>query len=314
MKVAIWIVVGVVALYLIGSIIAGNVIISIICKAQRHTYESTKAYDCKWVDVFEAYEHEWERHPFEVTRDGVTLKCEYVINPDAELINGRRKVVILCHGHTAVRASMFKYAMLYYKRGYNLVIFDERYFGESTANVCTLGQEEHLDIVEIYKKTKEIFGEDAFVAMHGESMGSASELLAQKYIHPDFVVADCGFANTEKLLLFQARHVVGPLFPGAVLFAKPIGLMRAHYHIKDVNPIEGVRAATAPICFITGGADKLIPPEHSKQMYEASTNPLSELHFIDGADHAQSIAVDSQKYEEIVANFINICEKSAITS
>ncbi|MCR5153504.1 MAG: alpha/beta hydrolase [Lachnospiraceae bacterium] len=293
------------------SYIAGKMIANMIMKAYQKPFEKQKESDIKYGfgDAYEDYDNLWERHPFTLERPGATLSCEYVVNKEST--GGRKKVAIICHGHTVLRAADFKYGKMFYKMGYNLIFFDERYFGESTGEYCTLGMLESEDIAALIKEARRIFGKDAFIATHGESMGAASELLALAYEKPDLVVADCPFADTEMLVLNLAKKSVGPFAPYATLFARRIGIKRADYDLAKVNPIEAVKETDVPVCFIHGADDNYIPCGHSKGMYESCKNEDSELHLIPGADHAMSVAVDKAAYEKILRDFVTKIEKKA---
>ena len=40
-------------------------------------------------------------------------------------------------------------------------------------------------------------------------------------------------------------------------------------------------------------------------MYDAVRNKDSELHLFEGADHAQSVVKDPERYKQIIKNFIS---------
>lgn len=126
-------------------------------------------------DCIEAYETKWQRTPFVLHCAGADISGEYMMNPADS--GTPRKVAIICHGHTVNRYSDLKYADIFYRAGFSTVIFDERYFGESTGDFCTLGQNEARDVAAIIAYVKQIFGQDCVIGLHGESMGAATALL-----------------------------------------------------------------------------------------------------------------------------------------
>ena len=254
---------------------------------------------------FDDYDKVWDRHPFAIESDDATISGEYIINPAN---TGLKKVALICHGLSSVRYADLKYATSFYDLGYNLVLFDERYFGKSTGPYCTMGYKESDDVKRIIRYIHEIFGKDCFLALHGESMGAATSLNILDTEKPDLVVADCPFADADLLLkdlAFKHALFLGPL---ARKKAVRIGLKRYNYDYRVVKPISSVKSSSVPILFMHGSNDKLIDCKHSKMMYEVCKNPMSEIHLFSGADHAQSIVKDTVNYEKIMKAFIEKVE------
>ena len=115
---------------------------------------------------------------FILAKAGADISGEYMMNPADS--GTPRKVAIICHGHTVNRYSDLKYADIFYRAGFSTVIFDERYFGESTGDFCTLGQNEARDVAAIIAYVRQIFGQDCVIGLHGESRGAATALLTLK--------------------------------------------------------------------------------------------------------------------------------------
>ena len=253
-------------------------------------------------DAVNAYENEWNRKDFSLERNGIVISGETIANP-----NARDKVAIILHGHTANRYASLKYAYMFYRKDYHVVIYDERHFGRSTGDYCTLGQEEEKDLVMVYEYTRKLFP-GCKIVLHGESMGAATSLYSLKDIAPDAVVADCPFCDTERLFgeFIRANLHIPPILvlPMVKLLAK----LKYDYQVKDVMPIESVRNSDVPVCFMHGKEDKLINCDHSVQMYQLCRNPLSQLNLFEKAAHARSVFVDKEKYEEIMYRFLDSCD------
>ncbi len=303
-----WVLLGAAALLLLlGCLTAAELCVRKVTRATRHdeTFVRRQETEGGFGAALDRYDREWNRRPFTVESGGVTLSGEYVRNPAD---SGRpRRVVILCHGHTVTRLCQVKYADLFYRAGYSLVLYDERYFGQSGGTCCTLGQEEAKDLSRVMAYTRTVFGQDCRIGLHGESMGAATVLLCLEREKPDFVIADCPFASST--LLF--RHVVRdqfhlPAFP-ILPMAAFLGRVQYGYDFPKVNPIRAVEGAEVPICFMHGEADSLIPWEHSKMMVAKCKDPRSVLHLFPGAEHACSIASDPARYERLVLEFLSGC-------
>ncbi len=301
------IVIGVVLLaaVLINAALAEKCL-QLVVKPVKYTAEQVRAAEIEngFSDCIEAYEQKWERHPFTLDCGDAVLSGESIINPAP---SGRNKVAIVCHGHTVNRYASIKYAHIFYRLGFHVVLFDERSFGDSTGAFCTLGQNEAQDLVRLIRFTRQTFGADCILGLHGESMGAATALLSLQQETPDFVVADCPFADSR--LLFRQWIAKNLHLPSSLMlfFFQLLAHVQYHYDVKTVSPILAVQKKAVPICFMHGSADTLIPCEHSKMMYQGSTNGKSELHIFEGANHAQSIVFHRLEYERLMVRFLQQC-------
>ncbi len=254
--------------------------------------------------AIEAYERQWKREPFSLGVGDAILSGEIVENPAAE---GRR-AVIFCHGHTVNRYAALKYADIFYRAGWSLLLYDQRYFGRSTGDCCTLGQKEAEDLARIFAFARERFGPGCRIGLHGESMGAATALLALKRLRPAFVVADCPFADSEELFAQWIRKNLHlPAFPVLPLFEAE-ARRRYGYLVRETSPAAALRESLTPVCLMHGREDTLIPCSHSEELFALCRNKKSELHLFDGADHAQSIVSDPAGYEKLLLSFLNTIE------
>lgn len=294
------------AVFALSALIAEKCLQKVV-KPVRYDVDYVKALETRngFSDCIEAYETKWPRTPFVLHCAGADISGEYMENPADS--GTPRKVAIICHGHTVNRYSDLKYADIFYRAGFSTVIFDERYFGESTGDFCTLGQNEAQDVATIIAYARSIFGQDCVIGLHGESMGAATALLALKYETPDFVIADCPFADSKLLFaqwLKRNLHIpFGMVWPILRRRAK----RKYGYDIAAASPIAAVKRKNVPICLMHGKRDDLIPCTHSQMLHAACTNPKSELHLFENADHARSIVVARTEYERMVLAFLHNC-------
>ena len=279
--------------------------LNIVILPKQYSFSDLRDYEINkgFKEAFDKYDNEWNREDFSLDVNGVAIKGEIIRN-DHPVGN---KVAIIAHGHTANRYACLKYADMFYRAGFHAVIYDERHFGDSTGDICTLGQEEAKDLRDIFNFTKEKFGEDCIIGLHGESMGAATSLLVLQYIKPDFVVADCPFADSVVLFKEFIQKSMGPFSSLIVWTVCQIGKIRYHYDVKGTSPINVVKNADVPICFMHGDSDTLIDCHHSKDMYAVCRNKKSELHLFKGAEHARSIVSDPKGYETILRDFLKKC-------
>ena len=162
---------------------------------------------------------------------------------------------------------------------------------------------ERKDLRALINDTRNRYNDMTLLGLHGESLGAATSVAVLQYKPDvDFVVADCGFSNIKEVLMGKA-HLQGWMVDVVSLFAK----LRYGYSYGQMRPIDCLAENQVPICFIHGSQDSFIPPRHSEEM-KAATKGYSELHIIEGADHAQSVLVNPSEYKKIVELFIGRIE------
>jgi len=130
------------------------------------------------------------------TQSGIKLQAYYFKN-----MIDTNKFIVMSHGHTYTHHGCVKYARMMFKKGYNIVTYDQRYHGASEGKFTSLGYLEKDDLYDVISDTFERFGDDIYVGTYGESMGAVTVLLeAQKDTRVQFVFCDCGFKNLSVLI------------------------------------------------------------------------------------------------------------------
>lgn len=217
--------------------------------------------------------------------------------------------VILSHGYTSSRYGMYKYAVLWRKMGYNCVIYDNRGHGVNKPSVISFGWRESKDLMAVIEDTYNRYGSDIHIGLHGESMGAGLQLMALKF-NPkvDFIVNDCGYSEILPVIQWKAKDAFG--MPGWIAdLAAPFGKMMYGFSFKEVRPIDSLGDNEIPICFVHGIDDNFTFTWHSEKMHEANKG-YKELHLYEGADHAECVVADTNRYQAMLEAFVNHVYKS----
>jgi predicted alpha/beta-fold hydrolase len=91
--------------------------------------------------------------------------------------NENKRFIIFCHGVTVHSINSIKYMNLFLKRGWNVILYDHRRHGLSEGKTTSYGHYEKFDLQTVVNWTKEQFGNDIILGIHGESMGAVTTLL-----------------------------------------------------------------------------------------------------------------------------------------
>lgn len=222
--------------------------------------------------------------------------------------NSGNKFVIITHGHTSTKYASVKYANIFYKLGFNVLIYDLRHHGENKRCFCSMGNLESKDIIAVADYLRGRFGEDIEIGLQGESLGASSSLMALGLDDRfSFCVEDCGFSDLHNLIQFQMK--VKYNLPKFILYtAELLAIILYKDDIRKIKPIESVKRTSTPILFIHGGADKYIPFDMCSDMYDVCGSK-KEIVMFEGAGHAQSYQTNPEKYFNTVLDFIKSVDK-----
>ncbi|WP_141604137.1 alpha/beta hydrolase [Terrilactibacillus laevilacticus] len=233
-------------------------------------------------------------------------------SPYGYLINGHfipgkstQKIMIFCHGVTVNQFNSVKYANLFLKRGYSVIIYDHRRHGQSGGKTTSYGYYEKYDLETLVNWVKERFGNDIILGIHGESMGASTMLQYAGMIEDgaDFYIADCPFSDFYQ----QLHHVLNkdyhlpkwPLLPMATLFIR----IRDHYRIQDVSPMRYIKNVHHPVLFIHSKQDDYILNEMTVALYAAKPDN-KQLFLAELGSHACSYSDNKKEYEAAIDNFL----------
>ena len=268
---------------------------SFVMTGKRQTMEEAKQwqtehYDTSFYDVLEKEDYTVESF------DGYLLHVQLLKQTDST------KYVILSHGYTDNRFGSLKYVKIYMDSGYQCIIYDLRGHGENESTFTTYGIREGQDLAALIRDTRTRYADLTQLGLHGESLGAASTISSLQYQpEVDWVVADCGFSDIENVLRtgYQNAHV--PVF--LVDVADAGARIRYGYSLKSMRPIDALDNNEIPILFLHGAEDTFILPKNSADMAQR-TKGISELHYIDGAGHAESVLTEPELYAKYVSDFI----------
>lgn len=213
--------------------------------------------------------------------------------------------VILVHGYGRNQKNTWDYAEAYLAHGYAVVTPDLRAAGDSEGIYMTMGVKEGQDM---QKWVARIVQEDpeARIVLHGISMGAATVMLASALPMPDnlsAVVEDCGYTSAYDMFTIQLAQLFHlPAFP-IMDIVDIMSRQKTGAAMSEASPLQAVPHTRVPMLFIHGDADRLVPYEMMKQLYDASGAPAKEQLTVPGVGHASAMAADPVVYFQRVFDF-----------
>ena len=237
----------------------------------------------------------------QLTEDGYNLKASVVEGDPTSHI-----WVLMLHGYTGWKETMYPYAMYYNKRGCHVLIPDLRTQGESQGDFIGMGWTDQFDCRLFLDRILEK-DPDASVIIHGLSMGAATALMMSSQDDlPDqvkFIVSESSYTDAYSMFGDKAGewfHL--PSFP-VVDSMRLMLLARGGYDLNKACPLDAVKHSHIPTLFIHGDQDRMISVDHARKLYEAASCE-KELLIIEGAGHAQTQAKAPSKYNGAIGRFM----------
>lgn len=220
-----------------------------------------------------------------------------------EIKNKLNTWVIIVHGYTNNALEMLDVAYNFYKKGYSILLIDQRAHGKSDGVYSTHGFYERkdmlswIDYINKKKKTK--------IILYGISMGGTVIMRTVGENLPGNVICaieDCGFISNYDQFYNQLKYLKflpKPIISSFNIFSS----IFFGFNIYKFNPEEILMNGKIPFMFIHGSSDKLVPPKNAYDAYQLYKGK-KKLLIIDEAKHMKSSIQDSKKYYNEIFSFI----------
>lgn len=220
-------------------------------------------------------------------------------------VAGSKRTVVISHGITWSRYGSVKYGVLFYKRGFNVLIYDLRHHGQSGGPNTSFGYYEKMDLKCVVDWALERLGEGGIVGTAGESLGAATTL-EHAGVDPRirFALADCSFSDLPRLFAYRLRmeyHL--PAFP-LIPIASWVTRIVAGWSFQQASPLQYLPQIETPIFFVHGKEDSYIPAQMSVEMYEAKRKGYRKLYLAPNAGHAEALLKNPAEYDHEVGVFL----------
>jgi fermentation-respiration switch protein FrsA (DUF1100 family) len=240
-----------------------------------------------------------KKEPFTLSSQGIDLACEYIQGDS-------KKCLIRVHGYSQNMMLSVAYARAFHNESYSVIVYDQRAFGKSGGDVCTVGIKEPTDLLEVVKWARSKLGEDVFIGLHGESMGAMVALEAASMDGGiGFVIADS--APDSALTMFSETDM-HPLPAGPTRFFTRLVGKAMGFDFSLASPISHLDKVAAPVMFIHGEADTTVPIRSSKDMFAKANGRPWRLSTYPDAKHGWSIVLDTKRYEREEIEFAREAE------
>ncbi len=253
-----------------------------------------------WVDSLQ--QAQALRDTFIVNPEGIRLHACYASAPQPT-----KKTAVIVHGYTdnAIRMLMIGY-MFHHDLGFNILLPDLQYHGESGGKAIQMGWKDRLDVMQWMDVANEVFGDSTQMVLHGISMGAASVMMVSGEELPYYakaVIEDCGYTSVWDEFSKELKEGFNlPPFPLLYTTSWLCGL-KYGWNFREASSQTQVAKCTLPMMFIHGDIDTYVPTQMVYPLYEAKPDP-KERWIVPGAKHAASYRENKEEYTQRVQAFV----------
>lgn len=315
--VILWILLGIVAVALLGGVVAMLVITLPLSKRvyQGHLVRTSED---KWGRVCSAPDNEeqlamwnagleWAKPRIDrcrevrVENDGLTLYGEY-------FDFGHDRCVLILPGRCECLIYSYYFAAPYEKAGFNVLVVDTRAHGKSGGKYNTAGIRESSDVVAWSRYLEQELG-CRELWYHGICIGTAAGIYAMNRSDcPDCVkglVTEGCFVSLRETF---KRHMIAdkrPLFPVLDLVMLHLNFTTGVNIYRD-TPLNAMKKLDRKyrLLFLYGKQDIFSIPEKSKQLFAACTAGDKKLVWFDRGGHSHLRINNTEAYDKAIVDFV----------
>lgn len=218
------------------------------------------------------------------TEDGLRLCGWFVPASDA---HGR--AVLFCNGNAGDRSFRAPFAAALARCGYAVLLFDYRGYAGNPGTPSETGLLADARAARAYLASRPEV-DPAQLAYAGESLGAAVALALAVESPPSALVLRSPFTSLRDMGRYHY-----PFLPVVDV------LLADHYRSGAL-----IGRLQSPLLVVAGENDRLVPPEHSRQLFEAAPEQIpKQLLIIPGADHNDRALLDGELFIDAVARFLD---------
>ena len=298
---------AVVGLYLFY-IITGSPVMLYIMLNTGHNYDSSNEAVAKQLMELHGYDVSEYISSYSVEEVVLTSSMEdshkiyaYLTYADASE-NKDAPTVIMCHGVNSSHVSLYPVSEVFLKKGYNVLTYDQRSFGQSDCRYVTFGYFESNDLLDCLNYVNGNVSKDNKIGVWGQSMGGATVENAmdeEAFVNSvDFCILDCPLG---------AMSEVSHAGPVQNCFASMLCKLTMKFSFSQQSPYKQIENNHLPVLIITANQDKVIPSKSIEKINE-SLGKCLYMNYSKDAKHANVYFADPDGYSEMVDIFVGQVE------
>lgn len=207
------------------------------------------------------------------TKSGTPVTARYLKTPQSSV------TLLLSHGNAEDIGHLENFLSAWQKRGFSILTYDYPGYGTSGGTPSSQGALEAAQAAYLYLREQGVKSEA--IIPYGRSLGGAlAAFLAARY-PTGKILLESTFVSAFRVLTYY------PILP-----------------FDKFNTIAELKHVKAPILFIHGTEDTVIPFWHGKKLYDSSPSLHKEFFWVEGASHNNLVEIAKEAYFKTIENFL----------
>ena len=233
------------------------------------------------------------------SRDGLLLSARYYHTADGA------PLAIQAHGYRSHTLRDFSGDCIpSQKRGFNVLLIEQRAHGDSEGHCISFGIREKYDIIDWANYAAERFP-GVKILLSGLSMGASTVLLAAAEEElPENVRGvsfDCGYSSVKGILCEHIRMMGLPVKP-AYFLTRLSARLFGGFDPDTGDVLAAAGNCRVPALFLHGEADHFVPWEMGRALYEACPTAYDFVS-VPGASHGLAYMEDTPRCVRALSDF-----------
>lgn len=287
----------------------------VLARKSKETWSRNKPSDPKNADILQMWKESKEfEAEFQTQEEDVHVVSEDGLNLYGEYYDcGSDTAVILLPGRPETCIYSLYYGKSYWKAGVNVLAIDTRAHGLSDGYWHGCGYQERLDVFAFAKWLEEEKGIKKIV-LHGVCVGSSTAI--HSVTDPKTpksiigLVTDGAYLDFYEMMWRRIRYE-GKIYPWPAILYFQWKIKKLYdYDIKKDGPVYRMKDIHIPTLMIASKEDKFSLPKNTELLYSKlpKDTPKKLVWWEHGA-HSHLRAKDSEKYDEVIGEFVESLKK-----
>lgn len=245
------------------------------------------------------------------SRYGHKIPITYFKNDD----NFNKKTVVLVHWHETNRLAMYPLTELFFKDGYNVVLYDQRAHGGNTAKTVTFGLYEKDDLEDVINYIENQASEDIEIGLLGQSMGASTVgyYLGTQHSreHVKFAIMESPFSSMYQEIKWNIESIIRNKFISSSLtrLGSRANELIYGFRFEDVSILESMKNNSIPTLIMHSKSDSVCAFSMGEELFAMIPHTNKKFIIFDNTQHIQAFFQEREKYVSELTSFIKTYSK-----
>lgn len=216
-----------------------------------------------------------------------------------------RGMVMMFHGYTDEKSSLFPKAEEIAQLGYDVLLPDFMGSGDSYGTQTTIGYLEAQNVITTYNYVRQALQPEGEVYVMGFSMGAVAVMKAlhDEDMAVDGVILEAPYSTLRTTIASRARLIGLPAEPASSITTFWIGVVNG-FNGFSMEPVRFAEKITQPTLLMFGKEDQYISEEEAQSIADAVASEHKTVHFFEKSIHESYLLKHPNEWRQVMQTFL----------